>query len=343
MFYFIVFLFCPDLKMADIWKDIASFKDPEFARLAEGLSHTVMKARADTTTRKYLQAYGRWKRWIQPARSFPVEVPKFLLYLQDLGEKSSSSSAVLEAINAVSWVQRLAGVETVGRNQLVRAVSDGFKRTLARPTKKKEPITKEMLGRWVASLGQPLSLTDVRLASIALLAFAAFLRADEILKIRCRDVRFTPHGMDITIASSKTDQLRQGQIVPVASSGNPTCPVAMLRSYVAVGSIDLASDLPLFRGISSVSGKEKLRPSGGLSYTRLRELVLKKIRELGYDEKIFGLHSFRAGGATLAANNPTLPDRLFKRHGRWRSENAKDGYIKESLQNRLAVSKGLGL
>ena len=39
------------------------------------------------------------------------------------------------------------------------------------------------------------------------------------------------------------------------------------------------------------------------------------------------LHSLRAGGATSAAN-VGIPDRLFKRHGRWASENAKDGYVK---------------
>lgn len=66
----------------------------------------------------------------------------------------------------------------------------------------------------------------------------AFLRADEII-------------FEVTIVSSKTDQLRQGQVVPIASSGNPTCPVAMLRKYVE---LELASDLRLFQGISSTKG-----------------------------------------------------------------------------------------
>ena len=29
---------------------------------------------------------------------------------------------------------------------------------------------------------------------------------------------------------------------------------------------------------------------------------------------------------------------VVKRHGRWRSENAKDGYVEDSLESRLAVS-----
>jgi len=38
-----------------------------------------------------------------------------------------------------------------------------------------------------------------------------------------------------------------------------------------------------------------------------------------------------------------VPDRLFKKHGHWRSENAKDGYVEDSLEQWLSVSRSLGL
>ena len=47
----------------------------------------------------------------------------------------------------------------------------------------------------------------------------------------------------------------------------------------------------------------------------------------------------RSGGATAAAN-ANVPDHIFKRHGRWKSENAKDGY---GLENQLEVSRKIGL
>jgi hypothetical protein len=74
----------------------------------------------------------------------------------------------------------------------------------------------------------------------------------------------------------------------------------------------------------------------------VRELFLGKLQSLGYDSSLYGVHSLRAGGATLAANSGVL-DRMFKRHGRWRSETAKDGYIKDTLEARLAVTKNLDL
>lgn len=38
-----------------------------------------------------------------------------------------------------------------------------------------------------------------------------------------------------------------------------------------------------------------------------------------------------------------MPDRFFKRHGQWRSENAKDGYVKAALEERLKALRNLGL
>ena len=85
-----------------------------------------------------------------------------------------------------------------------------------------------------------------------------------------------------------------------------------------------------------------MQKGGSLSYSRLRELLLEKISSLGMDPKLFGMHSLQAGGATAAANAGVL-DKLFKRHGRWKSESAKDGYVKDSVESRLEVSTNLGI
>ena len=39
----------------------------------------------------------------------------------------------------------------------------------------------------------------------------------------------------------------------------------------------------------------------------------------------------------------SVPDRMFKRHGRWHSENAKDGYVKDLRKERLLVLQKHGL
>ena len=81
---------------------------------------------------------------------------------------------------------------------------------------------------------------------------------------------------------------------------------------------------------------------GSLGYTRLRELFLSKLSELCFDPKQFGLHSLRSGGASAAANAGVL-DWLFKRHGRWHSESAKNSNVKDSMTALMSVSESLNL
>ncbi|XP_019851174.1 PREDICTED: uncharacterized protein LOC109581484 isoform X4 [Amphimedon queenslandica] len=216
----------------------------------------------------------------------------------------------------------------------------GLQRSLSKPRRKKEPVSPVMLKEMVDSLDQDPSLSDVRAVAIAFIAFYGFLRFDEVVKLRCCDVRFLSDHMVIKIVSSKTDQYRQGDEVVIARSGSSLCPVGRLELYCRMARVDSQSAECLFRGIVKSKNGERLRSLGSLSYSRIREILMGKIKALGYDPADYGTHSFRSGGASLAANRG-VPDRLFKKHGRWKSESAKDGYIKDSLSARLDVSRKL--
>ena len=106
--------------------------------------------------------------------------------------------------------------------------------------------------------------------------------------------------------------------------------------------IRIDSELFLFRQITKSGKGEYQRDGGAVSYTTMREQFKKEVKELGYPADVFGLHSLRAGSASAAAN-AGVSDRLFKRHGRWRSDNAKDGYIEDSMDKRLSVTRLLGI
>lgn len=314
-------------------------------RLAAYLPQTVLRSRADSTVTKYLHAFRKWKEWADTQAEvliFPIQVAHFALYLQHVSLTTQSKSAVEEAVNAVGWVNRLSGEPPIGASPFIQMTLAGLQRQLAKPKIRKEPVTADMLAVLVNSLGLAPSLTEVRLAAMSLLSFAAFLRYDELSKLKCCDLKISETSLTLKIRSSKTDQFRQGDTVLVARTRLDTCPVAMIERYIAMASISLSSKLCLFRGIVHKKTGEQLRAAGSLSYTRMRELFLAKLTSLGFDAKRFGLHSLRAGGASAAAN-AGVPDRLFKRHGRWRSETAKDGYIKDSTANLLSVSKSLDI
>ena len=79
-----------------------------------------------------------------------------------------------------------------------------------------------------------------------------------------------------------------------------------------------------------------------MCYTRVRELIMDALKPIVGDVCKYCIHSLRSGGAVEAAR-AGLTDRLFKRHGRWISESAKDGYVKEDFSKLLSVSQSLGL
>ena len=220
---------------------------------------------------------------------------------------------------------------------------EGLQRSLlAKPVIEKEPITVETLEAIVQDAEKSGTLADLRLATACLLGFSGFLRFSELINLRPCDFNIAEEMMTIKIRHSKTDQWRQGDEILIARTANKTCPVAMLERYMRVTNMSLEDEHFLFRPIQATKSGQTLRKSGKISYSCLREAFKKKISNLGLPAEEFGLHSLRAGGATAAANAKVL-DRCFKRHGRWKSENAKDGYIKDDIKSRLEVSKSLGL
>ena len=50
----------------------------------------------------------------------------------------------------------------------------------------------------------------------------------------------------------------------------------------------------------------------------------------------------RSGGA-LATANLGVNDRLFNKHGRWKSDKVNDSYVHEDIESKLSVSRNLGL
>ena len=73
------------------------------------------------------------------------------------------------------------------------------------------------------------------------------------------------------IESSKTDQLRGGAWVVIVRTDSLLCPVAMLKRYMRMANITGACEKCLFRAIVNTKNGQKLRESGGVSYTRSLE------------------------------------------------------------------------
>ena len=93
-------------------------------------------------------------------------------------------------------------------------------------------MTVEMLGRMVEDAKLSSSLSDLHLTTACLLAFAGFLRFDEVIQIRPCDLVLQEEFMVIHLLFSKTDQWRKGDEVYITRMGKPTCPIGMLEAYM---------------------------------------------------------------------------------------------------------------
>lgn len=334
--------FFSDIFQSPMWIEFDESVPAHLNNLADSVKQSIFASKADGTVKTYLSGFNGWKRWAKlnvfhylPANPFHVA-----MYLQVFCQQGSSVAPINNAIYSIDWVHGLAGYPKVSTHHMIQSMSNACKRILAKPKCRKDPITPEMLQALAEKLQDKCSISDLRTLALCLIGFAGFLRFSELCSIRSCDVCLYASHCSIFLESSKTDQLREGSWINIARTKRITCPIAALEKYLAAANIKLDDELPLFRALAPPNSSYKVR-NHGISYTRAREIIKEAFKDIT-DVSNISLHSLRSGGASAAAN-AGIPDRLFKRHGRWASENAKDSYIKDNLDKLLSVSRSLGI
>ena len=332
---------------AEIQEQATSSGSPHLIHLAGVLKRTTLAAKASGTVVNYSNSL---KHWIEFSKDrnlvpFPATVVDIALFFSHLTSIGVSASVIETIYSALKWVHDIGGVTNPMTNPFVKTVVEGAKRANAKPVVKKTPISKDVLKACCEKYATCNELPIRRNISVALLLFAGFFRFSELADLTLKDITISDSHLTIQVTRSKTDQYRKGDEVVIIRSDKVTCPVVNLERYMLLANIDTskASSDYLFKPLVKVrSGFKLIEKVKPLSYTRARESVVGLLKEFVPDTANISLHSFRAGGATAAAN-AQVPDRCWKRHGRWRSDSAKDGYVEDSIDNRLLVSQSLGI
>ena len=341
-----LFIHITDVFRLGIWNKFSNI-NRDLLPLKKKLPEVIMSSKADSTKKKYSSGFKKWCCWANNLGSVnPVPADSFYisLYVVSLLQSANGISVIDDAIYSIAWGHSLAGFDNPCDSPFVKSVVQGARRILGKSVKKKEPITPNILSELVKRFaGDNENLYNLRIVTMCLIGYAGFFRFSELVNIKRSDILFESNFIVINIPKSKTDQNKLGSDIFISSTPHDTCPVKMLRRYIIEANIEDNSSEFIFRQLSfcKTLNKYKLRKSGPLSYTRAREILLEKMEMLGLNKKDFGLHSLRSGGATSAAGSGVI-DRLFKKHGRWKSESAKDGYVKENLEEKLSVTKQLG-
>ena len=160
--------------------------------LASSLPDVALVSRAPSTSSKYLSSYNRWRSWAQEhgLTVFPASPFHFVIYLRHLMTEAKTVSPLELAVHSITWFHQLGGEPSPSHHLLVKSTLTGAQRFLAHLTIKKEPITVSQLEQLVATKADSMaSLYNICSVVICLLAFAAFLRFDELAKLVRSDIK----------------------------------------------------------------------------------------------------------------------------------------------------------
>ena len=188
--------------------------DPHLKSLAAELPTIALRAKQDGTITNYRYGWERWRRWASQydeVSVFPAQGHFVALYLLELYHTSRTPAPVNLAYYAISWAHRMAGLPDPTVHTLPKMVREAAPRTLVKFSNKKEPVTIHMLKEIVRVFGKPAAtLMDLRVSSMCLIAFAGFLRYQEIANLKRCDIIFESQYVRLFLEQSKTDVYRNG-------------------------------------------------------------------------------------------------------------------------------------
>ena len=312
---------------------------------SEHMANYVLQSNADSTVKKYSGYFKVFTKFClrhslsdKPADAMTVAA--FMTHLLDDGKSYNVISAT---VYSIKWMHSIYGLTDPTTNSIVQNLLLAAKRILSYPTNKKDVIDSIVLLNLCTLFENELTLVDLRDLSMILLCYAGFLRFSEMNSLLCSDVCFKDDHIILKIRKSKTDIFRQGKEVLISKGKTLACPYNMLKNYMSSAGLSVTMNSYLFRPMLKSKGKHNLiSENKPLSYTRARECIVSKLQLVAPGLKL-GTHSLRASGATSAANTGDISDRCLKKHGRWKTDTAKDGYIVDSLEKRLSISRSLQL
>ena len=303
----------------------------------------LLLSKSDSTVKKYNYSFQAWKKYceVNNYSSLPGAPIIVALYLSGLKTSSGSYHSVNSAFYGIKWAHQMNGLVDPTDNSFVKNILESAKRTAKIPCRKKDPVTSDMIIDLCDKFVDSQDLCTVRNLCMITIAYSGFLRFNELSNIRCKDLSLEQDYLKLNIPKSKTDQYRHGCEILISKGTTSACPINMLNRYMSLANLDFDSDSYLFKAVNtSKAGSKLIFKDRQLSYTRVKECVVSLFKLVDQNLKI-GLHSLRSGGVSTAANND-VNDRCLKRHGRWKTDFAKDGYIDDNPCKRLKVSQSLG-
>jgi integrase len=283
------------------------------AGLPQIVSGYITAALADNSRRAYQGDLKDFRQWGGQIPCSPDTLAEFIANRAD----TLSPATIARRVTGISRAHTSQGFNDPAKNDLVRLVLRGVRRTHGKPQRQTTPLLKSDL---LEILPLMQGTKGIRDRALILLGFAAALRRSELVALDYTDLQFVSDGLIVYLRRSKTDQSGEGRKIAVPNGRTSACPVKAVQRWLEHGQI---ASGPIFKSVnkSGVIGNRLTAQSVAL-------VVKHYARAAGLPESDFSGHSLRSGLVTSAAMAGVAVHKIMVQTGH-RSMEMVNRYIRD--------------
>lgn len=345
-------------------------KKPSAAAIASARARAfakVIEPHAPATRRAYANAWDRWLAHCEGAgiESTPITPPDLVTHLDELLARLAPST-VMQALGALCSLDRTMQLAvdadampgSLWRHPIVDRWRTATKRATAEAKQDQAPALErgDMLAiiRAISHGEAPpgrnpeaIRRAALRDRAVLLVGWLGCLRRGELAALDLDDVKISDRGIEITLWKSKGDQEGEGAIVAIHRQGAPElCAARAWEQWTAerrLAQVELADDgapaelPPADVGPAFVRVHQAGEWGDRLSGHAIHYVIKRRAEAAGLAAKG---HSLRAGFATEAALQGRQQSDI-KAHGRWKSDQVVEGYVRRGEAWRGNPTDGL--
>ena len=187
--------------------DEAGVSETMTESVATNMAGYLSQSKADNTVKKYNQAFVQFEKYcISNSLTAKPSLPIFVaMYITSLLDQRKSGNVITSAVYGIKWAHKLNDLEDPTDSDIVKLLMETAKRIRSRPRQKKDAISIEMLQNLCSSYVDCTDVVHLRDLCMITLAYAGFLRFDEVSNLHCNDVKFNSDHLVLNIRRSKAD------------------------------------------------------------------------------------------------------------------------------------------
>ncbi|MFD3683665.1 tyrosine-type recombinase/integrase [Nocardiopsis sp. NPDC058631] len=295
------------------------------ARVADGW--------ATSTRTGYTRDWRTFTTWCTNTNRTPLPATAETLasYVDHLATNGSAPATIDRALGAIASRHAAHGhaVSTKAARMALRSYNRQWARQGGR-RRQAPALTVDELRRMLETADD--TLVGLRNRTLLLLGYAMMARRSELAALDITDLRPVPDGLEVFVATSKTDKDAAGATVAVPyGTHRLTCPVRTTTAYLQALAEAGTTQGPLLRSVDRHGRLAGTTDAAGRGTGRMSGAGINLIvKRLAHNADIEGItaHSLRAGPATAAAA-AGAPRAWIARQGRWSEKStAVDTYIR---------------